>query len=167
MSPDKRRAVRRRHGASASKRPPTPRSAPSSDDQYEVVYFKHHVEDDPSEKVPAREFLDRCPVKVRSLMRAVLVEVARSKKGQFAGGGYWEPMHDDMAGYYEVRVDGPKRRHYRLFCLIDSEAQGCGSLLVVITGMSKPFLTTFTKWQYEAVRRLGTEYKSRNPRSIA
>ena len=30
-------------------------------------------------------------------------------------------MHDDMAGYHEVHVDGPDRTHYRLFCLLEPD----------------------------------------------
>ncbi len=28
--------------------------------------------------------------------------------------GYWEAMKGDMSGWFEVRVDGPRRHHYRL-----------------------------------------------------
>ena len=37
----------------------------------------------------------------------------------FSGGGKWEAMHGAMAGYYEIRVTGPARRHDR-FCLLDN-----------------------------------------------
>lgn len=50
-----------------------------------------------------------------------------------------------MAGWFEVRVDGPKRRHFRLYCLIDLAAQGHDRpLLVVVAGLDKPFRTTLT-----------------------
>jgi hypothetical protein len=49
--------------------------------------------------------------------------------------GYWEVMKDDMKGVYEVRVDGPGRHHYRLFCLLDYEAQDREKpLLIVVAG---------------------------------
>lgn len=72
-----------------------------------------------------------------------------------------------MTGYHEIRVDGPGRRHYRLFCLLDSEARGLGPLLVVIAGADKPFRTTFGEDVYADVRRLAEEYKARQPRSLA
>ena len=74
-----------------------------------------------------------------------------------------------MQGWYEARKDGPPNRsHYRLFCLLDYDAKGVDKpLLVVITGMVKPFLTKFTAVQYAGVQALGAEYLSRNPRSLA
>jgi hypothetical protein len=83
-------------------------------------------------------------------------------------------MHGDMSGYFSVRLDGPKpaggkgRHHYRLYCLLDYEAKEVDKpLLVVVTGLSKPYRTTFAIADYDGVRNLGTEYLSRNPRSIA
>jgi hypothetical protein len=32
----------------------------------------------------------------------------------------WEAMHGDMGGYYEIRLTGPGRRQYRLFCILDN-----------------------------------------------
>ncbi len=87
----------------------------------------------------------------------------------FAGGRYWEAMHGTMAGYYEVRVDGPNRRHYRLFCVLehDGERLGLGGpSIVAITGMEKAFRTTFSERDYERVRQLGEEYRSSAPRSV-
>lgn len=103
-------------------------------------------------------------------MAAVLVSVASAPPKRFSGGGYWEAMKGEMAGWFEVRVDGPKRHHYRLFCRLDYEASNperTKPLLVVVTGMDKPFRTELTKADYAAVRALGQEYLSRNPRSIA
>jgi hypothetical protein len=101
-------------------------------------------------------------------MQAVLVAVAAAPPKKFAGGGYWEAMKGAMTGWYEVRVDGPKRHHYRLFCLLDYQAEGRGKpLLVVVTGLDKPFRTVLSDGDYRAVRDLGREYIARNPRSIA
>lgn len=73
-----------------------------------------------------------------------------------------------MTGWFEVRVDGPARRHHRLFCLLDYDANGADRpLLVVIDGRDKPFRTILSAADYAAVRRLGDEYRSRNPRSLA
>ena len=100
-------------------------------------------------------------------MRAVLTAVAAAPPKSFSGGGYWEAMHDVMAGWFEIRVDGPKRNHYRLFCRLDYEAQGLDKpLLVVIDGRSKPFRTTLSDDDYAAIRELGDEYFARNPRTI-
>lgn len=73
-----------------------------------------------------------------------------------------------MTGYFEARADGPKRRHYRLYCKLDYEASGqTKPLLVIITGRDKPFRTELSDADYAAVRALGDEYLSRNPRSLA
>lgn len=73
-----------------------------------------------------------------------------------------------MTGWFELRVDGPNRHHYRLFCLLDYEAMRQPKpLLVIVTGLGKPFKTSFTGRDYAEVRMLGQEYLSRNPRSLA
>ena len=41
-------------------------------------------------------------------------------------------MKGEMKGWFEVRIDGPKRHHYRLFCLLDYEAQGVERPLLVV-----------------------------------
>lgn len=76
-------------------------------------------------------------------------------------------MHGIMSGYHEVRVDGPRRHHYRLFCRLDTQANGQGPLLVVLTGADKAFRTTFADSVYTAVGAVGREYLRRNPRSLA
>ena len=76
-------------------------------------------------------------------------------------------MKGDMTGWFEVRVDGPGRHHYRLFCRLDYEAKnGPKPLLVVIAGLDKPFRTELSPTDYAKVRALGKEYSARNPRSI-
>jgi len=144
------------------------RTGPSPDDPHEVVYFKRHRQDDPEETEPGRVALRSWPAPVRAKMYAVLVAVAAAPPKRFAGGGYWEAMKGDMSGWFEVRADGPKRHHYRLFCLLDYEAEGREKpLLVVVDGRDKPFRTTLADADYDAVRRLGEEYRRRNPRSLA
>ncbi|HRQ01180.1 MAG TPA: hypothetical protein PK781_12120, partial [Terrimesophilobacter sp.] len=87
----------------------------------------------------------------------------------FAGGGYWEAMHGEMTGWFEIRVDGPPNRtHYRLYCVLDYEAQGTDKpLLVIVDGRSKPFRTTLSDKDYRLIRALGGEYRARQPRSIS
>jgi hypothetical protein len=101
-------------------------------------------------------------------MLAVLEAVAEAPPKRFAGGGHWEAMRGSMTGWHEVRVDGSKpRRHYRLFCRLDTEARERNRpILAVITGMSKAVRTTFSEAVYARVRELGDEYLSRNPRSV-
>jgi hypothetical protein len=146
---------------------PAPVQAPPAG-SWRVHFFQRHKDDDPGQSVPAREYLDTCPVAARLI--AVVKAVADAPPPAFSGGGKWEAMHDEMAGYYEVRVDGPQRRHYRLFCLLerDGARHGLGGpSLVLITGMDKAFRSTFSGEDYARVRRLGDEYKRRSPRSVA
>lgn len=148
---------------------PQIRRGPSSDDAHAVVYFRRHPDDDPSQSTPAREFLRKvCPSGVRVKFVTVLNAVAAAPPKRFAGGGAWEAMHGDMTGWFEVRKDGPGRRHYRLFCLLDYDAEGQDKpLLVVIDGRDKPFRTELGSADYAAVRALGEEYRKRSPRSIS
>lgn len=151
----------------SSSTPPV-RTGPSSDDAHTIVYFQRHPDDDPQQTAPGREFLRTvCPPGVRAKFNAVLNAVAAAPPKRFAGGGAWEAMHGGMTGWFEVRKDGPKRRHYRLFCLLDYEAQGKDKpLLVIIDGRDKPFRTELSPSDYSAIRALGAEYLCRNPRSI-
>jgi len=165
MSPDPR--DRRKQKKPRPKRPAV-RNGPSPDDPHDVVFFKRHHDDDPARSEPGRDALNSYPAKVRATMRAALIAVASAPPKRFAGGGYWEAMKGDMTGWFELRVDGPGRHHYRLFCLLDYEAKGADKpLLVVIDGRDKPFRTTLSDAEYAAARRLGDEYLCRNPRSLA
>jgi len=67
-------------------------------------------------------------------MLAVLRAVAAAPSPKFSGGGYWEAMRDEMAGYYEVRGDGPQRKRFRLFCLLERHGAevGLGGPAIVI-----------------------------------
>lgn len=144
------------------------RTGPSPDDPHEIVYFRRHAADDPTRTTPGRDALRSYPAKVRATMSAALVAVASAPPKRFAGGGYWEAMKGEMTGWFELRVDGPGRHHYRLFCLLDYAAEGADRpLLVIVDGRDKPFRTVLSAKDYDAVRALGDEYRSRNPRSLA
>lgn len=138
----------------------------SSHDRWRVAYFKRHKDDDPDEATPAREYLRTVPPAVAAFFQAVVVEVAAAPPTKFAGGGYWEAMHGDMTGYFEVRKKY-RGMHYRLFCRLDEDAEGAAPLLTLVCGMTKPDRTTFEASDYAAVRALGDEYLARNPRSLA
>src|SRR5437762_2425983 len=113
---------------------------------WNILYYRTSSGD-----VPGLQFLmgTGCPTNVRATIFAVLDAVADSPPPRFSGGGMWEAMHGDMAGFYEVRKQGaPNRTQYRLFCLLDNaDAAGLKKrglarpAIVVITGMSKPWLT--------------------------
>jgi hypothetical protein len=103
------------------------------------------------------------------MMLAVVNAVAEAPPPQFSGGGKWEAMHGDMAGHHEIRVDGPKRHHYRLFCPLERDGVSVGlggPSLVLICGKDKPFRTVLSPRDYAEVRRLGSEYLGRRVRSV-
>lgn len=96
-----------------------------------------------------RGFLDACPAKVEARFAVVLEAVRDAPPPQFSGGGYWEAMHGDMGGYYEIRLTGPGRRQYRLFCILKDSGK------------------KFSDRDYAKVRVLGGEYLAELPRRIA
>lgn len=123
---------------------------------------------------PGVEFLSACPAKVRAKLIAVLEAVRAAPPPAFSGGGKWEAMHGSMGGYYEIRVTGPGRQHYRLFCILDNgtpeelaERGFDAPQIVVINGMVKRNASLFTDAEYEKhVRRLGARYLATLPRPI-
>ena len=135
---------------------------PSPDDPWVVRYFRRHPDDDPEQSIPGQDFLRSCPPRVRAHFFDVLIAVAKAPPPRFAGGGKWEAMHGDMTGFYEVRVTGPGRHQYRLFCLLEAEPPGPDQrpVLVILTGLDKPSGTTLSPADYRAVRALGEEYRS-------
>lgn len=125
-------------------------------------------------RVPAEDFLDACPAKVEARFAAVLEAVRDAPPPQFSGGGYWEAMHGDMGGYYEIRLTGPGRRQYRLFCIPDNgspeelrERGFDAPQIAAITGMVKDSGKKFSDRDYAKVRKLGSEYLAELPRRIA
>jgi len=134
-----------------------------------IIYYRA-----PDGTVPALGFLDNCPGKIDAEFTAVLDAVAAAPPPRFSGGGKWEAMHGAMGGWHEVRLTGPGREQLRLFCLLengtDDELARRGlprSAIAVITGMRKPWRTTFAERDYQRVRGLGDEHRRNFPRRIA
>jgi Txe/YoeB family toxin of Txe-Axe toxin-antitoxin module len=134
-----------------------------------VVYYETATGE-----VPAEEFLDGCPATVDARFAAVLETVRSAPPPQFSGGGYWEAMHGDMGGYYEIRLTGRGRRQHRLFCILDNGSPAelrkrgfAQPQIAVITGMTKNSGAKFSARDYARVRRLGSDYLRQFPRRIA
>src|SRR5690606_27200950 len=129
---------------------------PPSEDAYDIVFYVH---DD--ESMPAEDFLDSCPDSVQDDFAAILIAVATSPPHKFAGGGMWEAMHGDMRGWYEARKDF-QRRHYRLFCLLDTKARSRAKpLLVVVDGRE------IDATDYKKIRAPEERYRKTPPPPIA
>lgn len=114
-------------------------------DPWLIHFFQRHADDDPARPVPAIDFLNSVPQKVKAEIIADLDAVADAPPPAFRGGGKWEAMHGDMAGMYEVRVQGVGMNH-RLFCVLERDATDLGgSSIVAISGLSKPKRSAATR----------------------
>lgn len=136
---------------------------------WSVIYYRA-----PGGTVPALAFLDGCPGKIDAEFAAVLDAVAAAPPPRFSGGGKWEAMHGAMAGWHEIRLTGPGREQFRLFCLLENGSRGelarrglQRPAIAVITGMRKPWRTTFSDRDYQRVRATGQEHRQNYPRRIA
>lgn len=126
-----------------------------------VHFFQRHKDDDPARLVPTIDFLDGLPDKVAAEIQAVLEAVAAAPPPSFSGGGKWEAMHADMAGFYEVRAQsgGANRR---LFCLLDRNADDLGGpSIVCLDGLSKPVRSAASPRDYRRVRQYADEFRKR------
>lgn len=135
----------------------------SNNSEHEIVYFAGPM----TGNMPTpREFFNALPAKVQAKLTSILEAVATAPPGRFAGGGYWEAMHGQIRGFYEIRTDFQKM-HYRLICLLDYEAIGSsGPLLVIVAGLSKSIGTTIKPEVYADVKSACLKYLSANPRAI-
>jgi hypothetical protein len=132
-----------------------------SADRWRVHFFRRHQDDDPGQAVPTIEFLDGLPTKVAAEIHAVLDAVATAPPPSFAGGGKWEAMHGDMAGYFEVRVQGGGMNH-RLFCLLERDASDLGGpSIVCLAGLSKARRAPAHPREYRKVKQYGAEFRKR------
>jgi Txe/YoeB family toxin of Txe-Axe toxin-antitoxin module len=136
----------------AGRNPPKP---------WSIHFFQRDKADDADRTVPAMAFLDSIPTKVAAKIHAVLDAVAAAPPPSFSGGGKWEAMHDDMAGYFEIRVQGGGMNH-RLFCILERDAEDLGgSSIVCLDGLSKPPRTAAHPRDYQRVKRYGAEFQKR------
>jgi len=126
-----------------------------------IHFFQRHKDDDPARPVPTIDFLDGLPDKIAAEIQAVLEAVAAAPPPSFSGGGKWEAMHEDMAGFYEVRVQGGGANH-RLFCVLDRNADDLGGpSLICLDGLSKPVRSAASPRDYRRVRQYAGEFRKR------
>lgn len=119
----------------------------------------------------AEEFLASVPDGVREHVGSILSALLARDPTRFRGGGYWEAMHGDMRGWFELRCTGPGREQFRLFCLLENgtpdelAALGLdGPTISVVMGLRKPHRTVFSAADYAGVRRAGDAYRRHVPR---
>jgi len=93
---------------------------------WDVIYYRTA-----DARIPSEEFLQACPTDIEARFDRVLDDIAQGPPLRYRGGGYWEAMHDPMTGWHEVRLNGPGREQFRLFCLLEDgtpeelERRGC------------------------------------------
>lgn len=130
-------------------------------DPWNIHFFQRDRRDDPDRAVPAMVFLDSVPLKVRTEVQAVLDAVANAPPPAFSGGGKWEAMHGEMAGFYEIRVQGGGMNH-RLFCVLERDAPDLGgSSIVAIDGLSKPRRSAAAPRDYRRALQHRDEFEQR------
>ncbi len=126
-----------------------------------IHFFQRHEADDARQGVPAIIFLDQLPAKVIAEFQAVLDAVAAAPPPAFSGGGKWEAMHDEMAGFFEVRAQGGGMNH-RLFCVLERDAADLGgSSIIVIEGLSKPKRSAANPRDYRRAIAMREEFQRR------
>ena len=135
--------------------------APSENERvpWLVHFFQRSRSDDPDESVPAVDFLNQLPMKLRHEIDAVLHAVAEAPPQSYKGGGKWKVMHGEMAGIYELRVQGAGHNH-RLFCLLVRNAADLGgSSIVCLGGLSKPPRRGANRKIYRIIRQYKSEFE--------
>ncbi len=126
-----------------------------------IHFFQRHPADDQRRAVPAIVFLDGLPAKLVAEFQAVLDAVAEAPPPTFSGGGKWEAMHDEMAGFYEIRIQGAGMNH-RLFCVLERDATDLGgSSILVIDGLSKPKRVAADRRDYRRALKMRAEFQRR------
>ena len=132
-----------------------------SNEPWLIHFFQRHPSDDPQLGVPAAAFLDSLEDKVVAEFQAVLDAVAEAPPPSFSGGGKWEAMHDEMSGFYEVRVQGGGMNH-RLFCLLERHADDLGGpSIILIDGLSKPRRSAANPKEYRRAISMRAEFVAR------
>lgn len=132
----------------------------SAPEPWKIHFFRRHADDDAGRATPVLDFFDTVPVKVAAEIHAVLDAVAEAPPPSFSGGGKWEAMHGDMAGLYEIRVQGGGKNH-RLFCILDRGDDLGGPSIVCIDGLSKPPRQPASAKDYKRVKRFADEFQKR------
>lgn len=126
-----------------------------------IHFFQRHRDDDRRQATPTIDFLETLPDKVAAEIQAVLEAVAAAPPPLFSGGGKWEAMHGDMAGLYEVRVQGGGANH-RLFCLLERNGDDLGGpAIVCLGGLTKPVRSAANPRDYRRIKLYADEFRKR------
>lgn len=70
-------------------------------------------------------------------------------------------MHDDMAGFYEVRAQGAGANQ-RLFCLLERNADDLGGpSIICLGGLTKPTRSAANPRDYRKIKQYAAEFVKR------
>jgi hypothetical protein len=128
---------------------------------WRIHFFRRHRDDDLATSVPALEFLERIPLKAAAEIHAILDAVSKAPPPSFSGGGKWEAMHGEMAGFFEVRVRAGGANH-RLFCILERTAVDLGGpSIVCLGGLSKPPRSAARPRDHHQIKQYGIEFARR------
>jgi hypothetical protein len=83
------------------------------------------------------------------------------------GGGKWEAVHGDMAGGYEVRVQGDGKNHRLLARLERDTADLGGSGAVCVGGLTKPGPRAADPRDYRKIKRGAAEFAPEDRARVA
>jgi Txe/YoeB family toxin of Txe-Axe toxin-antitoxin module len=139
-------------------------SRTNSSDEHFIVYFV-----DAKQEIPSKKFLDELSPKIAAKFDVILEAVAKAPPKRFSGGGYWEKMKAPLSDLYEVRIDdGKAKKHHRLFCALDYDAQGAKTpYLVILDGRTKTYFSKMSRREYVKIAELRDRYFAENPRNTA
>lgn len=96
----------------------------------------------------------------RAKFAAILESVASAPPRSFSGGGYWEAMHGELDGVFEIRFQGRDRWLFRFFCLLLEQSQP--PVLLVFAGTKKRPSSVISRGDYAKVRLLADDLTSAN-----
>jgi hypothetical protein len=155
------------------KAPPAKTQGSPSKKDWIATYYK--AEDG---RAPARDALrsDEFPKNVRLALEARAKAVRDAPPPSFpAGSPMWSAMSKDrekgkvdMSGIFEIR-DKQGDTLYRLFCVVDSDAESHGleaPALVMLSLATKPVRTAMPQSTYREVRAQADRYFATSPRPV-
>lgn len=100
--------------------------------------------------------LERLPPGERAKFYAIVTAVRSVPLGSFSGGGYWEAMHGEMRGLFEIRYRGKRPWLNRFFCSVNGEL----GRISILAGVRKKDGEVISPRTYAEIRALSDELTS-------
>lgn len=100
--------------------------------------------------------LERLTRGERAKFYAIVTAVRSAPPGSFSGGGYWEAMHGEMRGLFEIRFRGKRPWLNRFFCSVNGEL----GRITILAGVRKKDGEAVSPRIYAEIRALSDELTS-------